>query len=94
MSYLEEDDVKDDVKIESTIRLDSATCSSMFMQFTGCDQLVQRFYFLFTRKCNRLSETIADNMRNAICADTQTSNGVTLLFILFTLIKWRQNCVS
>ena len=57
---------------ESTVGpLSSVTCAPMFMQFTGCHQPVQGFYWPenaidWLRQCS-------NNMRNAKCAGTQTS---------------------
>ena len=55
--------------------LSSATCPRMFMQFTGCHQPVQRFYWSGnTIDCLEN----ANNIRNAICADTRVLNGCYL----------------
>ena len=46
--------------------LSSATCAPKFMQFTGCQQPVQGFYWSENAVEN------ANNMHNATCVDTQT----------------------
>ena len=50
--------------------LSSATCPRIFTQFTGCHQPVQCFYW--SENTIDCPEN-ANNIRNAICADTQTS---------------------
>ena len=50
--------------------LSSATCPPMFMQLTGCHQPVLRF----GQKVQLTGRKNTNYMRNAKCADKQTSN--------------------